>query len=239
MTEAADSLEKELTEEHLDVISDDGLTDDIDKNAESYDSFDEADTSTIATLTQALYEDGEFGNPKIKVRIEKVLEKLERDAEYRQGLEEDLEKLEVQFNRKSEELERISNEAQDAIYECKLQAEELGEDLVSKINQEMGLRLSAECLVRRLQRELIISQRQQVKNKCGGSNKNGSEGVNGEGKNQIYNDDDNMSRKEYERIIDEKEKENAALKQQIHVLSEIAEHLDSKLSTIAKNSGIN
>ena len=96
MTEAADSLEKELTEEHLDVISDDGLTDDIDKNAESYDSFDEADTSTIATLTQALYEDGEVGNPKIKVCIEKVLEKLERDAEYRQGLEEDLENLEIQ-----------------------------------------------------------------------------------------------------------------------------------------------
>ena len=64
----------------------------------------------IATLTQ-VYMKMENWEPQDQSGIEKVLEKLERDAEYRQGLEEDLENLKYNLT-ESVELERISNEAQ-------------------------------------------------------------------------------------------------------------------------------
>ena len=66
----------------------------------------------------------------IKTSINNILIKLENDAEYRQSLEDDLENLEIEYNKKCFEVDRISNEAQEAINDCKNEADEMSEAMM-------------------------------------------------------------------------------------------------------------
>ena len=105
----------------------------------------------------------DYDDPAVyKIQVKQFLEKLvtvaDEEVGYRKSLEEQVEFLVGECRDKDGEIERLSSEAQEAICECRRQAEEMGENMFSKISAEMEGRVSVEKLVARLQRQLTAAQ---------------------------------------------------------------------------------
>jgi hypothetical protein len=90
--------------------------------------------------------------------FEQMTSKFDEDAEYQKSLEEQVEMLADDCRQKDGEIDRLSVDAQEAINECRRQAEAMAENMFSKISREMNDRVSMEKLMGRLQRELTAAQ---------------------------------------------------------------------------------
>lgn len=87
-----------------------------------------------------------------------ITNKFENDRNYQSSLETQLDALAEDCRHKEVEIERLSADAQDAINDCRRQAEAMAENMFSKISLEMNNRASMEKLVGRLQRDLTSAQ---------------------------------------------------------------------------------
>jgi len=135
-----------------DEFSDEGSQQD-EYNELSIESF-----RAIMTELSALAPDGEEYKTQSLYLLEQMMRKFEEDADYQKSLEEQVEILADECRQKDDEIERVSVDAQEAINECRRQAEAMAENMFSKISGEMNERVGVEKVVGRLQRELTATQ---------------------------------------------------------------------------------
>ena len=95
---------------------------------------------------------------KTKTLFGVLLRKMEEDAEYQRSLEEQIDMLADDCKHKDVEIERLSADAQDAINDCRRQAEAMAENMFSKISCEVNGRVTMETLVCRMQKDLSAAQ---------------------------------------------------------------------------------
>lgn len=132
------------------------------ENEEQEEFSDDIDEDLIEESIRELMEmDSEgneidFNNYKRHVRelLEKLMMKFQSDLEYQKSLEYQVDVLNEECRQKDMEMEKLSNEAQAAINECRDQAEEMTENMLTRISHEVNKRASVERIVARLQKKL-------------------------------------------------------------------------------------
>lgn len=109
----------------------------------------------MMSLSELSSHDDDFPSYKAKTKklLEHLLSKLEEDVDYQRSLESQIEDLEISVMVKDRDMQRLSEQAREAIDDCKLQAEEMSEDMLGKIATEVNQRISVERLLVRLQLE--------------------------------------------------------------------------------------
>ncbi len=128
------------------------------------DEYDEYDVPSanhqIMSSIQELYSDKDFGKDgedfvsfknRTKGLLAQLLRKLEEDVDYQHNLEQQIDDLDRDGKIREHDIERISRQAREAIEDCKAQAEDMAEDMLSKMASEVDRRCSLERLVVRLQ----------------------------------------------------------------------------------------
>lgn len=100
---------------------------------------------------------------KTKQLLEQLLVKLEEDVDYQHHLEVQIETLENSVATKDASMKRLSQQAIEAIEDCKLQAEEMATEMMTKIASEVGRRKKVEKVVMTLQRENVRLKGQMVR----------------------------------------------------------------------------
>ena len=88
--------------------------------------------------------------PECLHMMEEVELKLLDGLKYSRGLESDIENLREELHSRSVQMERLSFDAQEAIDDCKLQAESLCQEMISKVTSEFRNRKDTEKLLYKL-----------------------------------------------------------------------------------------
>ena len=85
--------------------------------------------------------------------FEQLLFKLEENSDYIYSLEHRIKFLEQECEDKDADLDKMSNSMQQAVSECRNEAEDMVNELMEKVSLEVGQRRDVELLARRLQKE--------------------------------------------------------------------------------------
>ena len=97
----------------------------------------------------------DFATYKINTRklFEQLLLKLEENSDHIYSLEHRVKFLEQECEDKDMDIERLTLSMQDAVNECRQDAEEMVNELMGKVSMEVNQRHEVEGLLRRLQSE--------------------------------------------------------------------------------------
>lgn len=78
---------------------------------------------------------GDYGayRHKVKVLLENLVLKFDQDIDYQRDLEERIETLEIENMGKDHCIKRLSTDAKEAIDECKCEADEMAEKMMSTV----------------------------------------------------------------------------------------------------------
>jgi hypothetical protein len=85
--------------------------------------------------------------------MEQLLLKLEEDQDYIYSMAHKIKSLEDDCTQKDLEIEKMSSDMQEALTECRMEAEEMAEDMLTKIASEVRQRHDTEKVVFRLEAE--------------------------------------------------------------------------------------
>jgi ElaB/YqjD/DUF883 family membrane-anchored ribosome-binding protein len=117
-------------------------------------------TELIDDITALMTEDhsetsDDFAAYRVKTKklLGQLVVKLEEESTYQQELEDQIDELANELAKKDNAIAVLSQQAKDAIDDCKFQAEEIAEEMLSKIAAEVNQRMDVERLLRRLQSE--------------------------------------------------------------------------------------
>lgn len=70
---------------------------------------------------------------KVKVLLDRLMEKFDQDIEYQRDLEQRIDSLEVENMAKDICIKRLSRDAKEAINECKCEADNMAEKMMSTV----------------------------------------------------------------------------------------------------------
>lgn len=127
---------------------------------EDYDSIPSTDAQIMSSIQDLMSkkskdEEEDFATYKARMKdlLEQLLLKLEEDVDYQKNLELQIEDLERDLKAKDYDIERLSRQAKDAIDDCKSQANEMAQEMISKLNLEMERNAQYKSLLIQLQSE--------------------------------------------------------------------------------------
>ena len=134
---------------------------DVDDDEEiDYDSIPSTNAQIVTSIqslmsTDKVDEEEDFASYKARMKelLEQLLLKLEEDVDYQKNLEMQIDDLERDLRTKDKVIEKLAHQAKEAIDNCKLQTEEMADEMLAKLAGEVDSRSALEKLVLRLEAE--------------------------------------------------------------------------------------
>ena len=116
-------------------------------------------TEIINALSNFVYEEGNNEEDlisykfKMKGLLEQLMLKLEEDVDYQKNLESQIDEYEKEIIEKDNLIQRLTIQSKDSIETCKIQTEDLADEMMNKIKNERKRRNILEKMILRLQNE--------------------------------------------------------------------------------------